>query len=278
MIILLMTYTTRSCYSITRPPKRGLATVWLLVAVALMTACNQSKSVATVQHENDAIEILAILRENHIKADKVSLGENGSKGWQIVVYDEWFNEDATSRAIRVLNNNGLPRPYDKGMEKAYDDGGLIQSESAQKAQRLKEHKTELERHLRALPGVIRVSVQIVPPEDNSLRIDTYPASASVLLVLQSANTDLTEEKIQKMVASSVLGLNPEKVTVTMAVQPPLPSSPTTTRAGTIRRPALIYALIGGGLVIFTTILLVFFRKLRNGSKNAATVEHEYSGS
>ncbi len=242
------------------------------------TACRSNGiSVATVQNENDAIEILDLLRENNIEAEKVQAGEEAGRTWGIVVREPAFGGgDAVAKAIRVMQDNGLPRPADKGMERAYEGSGVVQSESAQKAQRLKEQKTEVERHLRALPGVIRVNVNIVPAEDITLRIDPFPASASVLLVLKHQSPDLTEAKVQNMVAGSVLGLKPERVTVTLMVQPPRPLSANQVNDAPAQLSSLVYALMGGGMTVLVTMLIVVLLQNRAGRVGASD-EHLADG-
>ncbi|MBA3710928.1 MAG: hypothetical protein H0W76_00585 [Pyrinomonadaceae bacterium] len=248
--------------------------IWLLLAVVLLAACSgaacrgNSVSVATVQSENDAIEILDLLRENNIVADKVPAGEEGIKGWSIIVHNSSLNNDSTSRAIRVMQDNGLPRPTDKGLEDAGKDNSIVKSESAQKAQRMKEQKTEIERQLRALPGVTRANVNIAIAKDIDLSINPSPPSASVLLVMKQQIPELTEAKVQRMVANSVLGLTPEHVSVTMVVQPPRPFSTPQSDGSFGQHATLLIALMGGGLTVMATLVVVMLMQNRATKKGA----------
>jgi type III secretion system YscJ/HrcJ family lipoprotein len=252
---------------------RSFTLLFSILFAFIATGCNSNKSIVMVKQEDEAIEILDVLRENNIRAEKILTGDGNKASWNIVVKEGWFEKDVIAHANRILRNNGLPRPIDKSVEPA--GGSMIQSEADQKAKRLKEQRADIERHLRALPGVIRASVQVVLPEEDTLRMEPYPASASVLLVLKSALSDLSEEKIQRMVAGSVIGLKPEQVTVTLTVQPPRPLPDLQAEAATERHSVVIYAIIAGGITIIATLLIILIRQVR---RNRSFARQEMEGS
>jgi type III secretion protein J len=238
----------------------------MLALTSFSTAC-RSRSVTTVSTEAEAIEIIDVLRENGFDADKEEVGETETKRWSVLISVGWFSSGDAALAMQVLRDHGLPRPEDKGMEGAYEEQGMFPSESAQKAQRLKELKTEIERQLRMLPGVVRVSVNIVLPEDNTLNLNPYPASASVIIVHRDPKPAFTGEQIQNSVAGSVPNLKAENVRVTMAQQQPRPVQ---RRDLEMRRRSTILAILAGFVTIVLTILLImFWRQSRRKSAELA---------
>jgi len=233
--------------------KRSALCCLLFILVSVTAACGD-KSVATVSTENEAIEIIDVLRDQGFKVDKEEVtSENETKKWSVVVDEGWFGSGDAALAIQVLVDRGLPRPEDKGMEGAYEEQGMFPSESAQKAQRLKELKTEVERQLRMLPGIVRVSVNIVLPEDNTLSLTPYPASASVVIVHKDAQPGFTGEQVQNSVAGSVPNLKAENVRVTLAQQQ---ARPVQRRDVDVRRRNNMLFAGGIGLIIVLSFLLV----------------------
>jgi type III secretory pathway lipoprotein EscJ len=233
--------------------RRALAACGLALCLGLAAACSKQESVATVPTENEAIEIVNTLNEKGIEAAKEEVGEEGSKQWRVSVTEDAFSDGKLALALQALQDSGLPRPNDKGMEGAYEEKGMFPSESAQKAQRLKELKTEVERQLRLLPAVVRVSINIVLPEDDTINLNPYPATASVLIIHRDEKPSFTAAYVQDLVAKGVPKLKPENVGVVLINEPPraLVMGPVAAR----RRMNTIYA-IGAGLGVLLTLMLV----------------------
>ena len=99
----------------------------LVVALALATACGE-KAVTSVPNESDAIEILDVLGQNRLEAEKREVGEGEVKRWEIVVDEGVFGGGEAALAVQVLRDYGLPRPE----EPAGDEGRLHPSERAEK--------------------------------------------------------------------------------------------------------------------------------------------------
>jgi type III secretion system YscJ/HrcJ family lipoprotein len=240
---------------------RRVAIAILILAVAgLNSACRKAESVATVTDENEAIEIVSILNEKGIEAQKEEVGEEGAKRWKVSISDGLFSSNKLPLAFQVLKERGLPRQSEKGMEGAYEEKGMFPSDSAQKAQRLKELKTEIERQLRLLPTVVRVSVNIVLPEDDSLTLNPYPATASVLLINRSEEPPFAPSQVRDLVTRSVPKLKGENVGVVIIHEP---GTVAVAGSGT-RKPkrTLMYG-VGGIAMILTSILsLLLFQANR----------------
>ncbi|MEJ7618216.1 MAG: hypothetical protein WKF30_14910 [Pyrinomonadaceae bacterium] len=257
----------------------------LLAALAASTACGQTQAGATVPTEADANEIIHALYARNIEARKELAGEghgsssssNRRQQWQVFVSESLFEENKLAASLRVLHEHGLPRPTDEGFEKAYEEGGMFPSESAQKAQRLKELKTEIERQLRYLPSVMRVSANIVMPEDSGINIDPYPATASVLIVHKDEKLSFSGDYVKELVAKGVPKLKPEEVSVVLVYEPPksapidgqvLPAITIGARGG-----GALWASCVGVLVVFAALALVLSlqrRRRRERSANEAS--------
>jgi type III secretory pathway lipoprotein EscJ len=195
---------------------RFLLLLPLLVLVCLMSACGE-KQVARVQTEGEAIEIVDRLRQHGLEVEKEEGAEDEAAKWHVTVNEGWFGGGEVSQAVQVMHYYGLPRAEANTKK---DDSGMFPSPSVENAQRLREREADMERKLRMLPGVARVNVTVVLPEDDTIKLDPYPATASVLLVHEEQKPAFTGEQIQSQVAGGVPGLKPEKVTVTMSYEPP----------------------------------------------------------
>jgi type III secretion system YscJ/HrcJ family lipoprotein len=248
---------------------RTKLSLFLLFSILVIgSGCSKKESLATVASETEANEIIGLLSEKGIEASKEEIGDTDIKQWKVSIHDDIFGGGKLPLAIRVMQEHGLPRPADKGMEGAYGEQSMFPSESALKAQRLKELKTEIERQLRLLPSVVRVNVNIVPPEEDTINIDPYPATASVLIVHRDEKAAFTAAYIQELVAKGVPKLKTENVSVVMVHEP----SKSVSIEGMMaqRRRNIIY-IMGIGLVVCLTLLLIglvwYSRRQREGESN-----------
>lgn len=253
---------------------------FLLGLLVLTTACGQ-KAVANASSEDEANEMLDVLREEGLEADKQEVApEDGSgnerKQWRVVIDDGWFGNDNVARAVRVLRDNGLPRPVDKGFEGAYDEKSIIPSESAQRTQRMKELKTEIERQLRLLPGVTRVSVIIVPPDEKSFSFDKYEPTASVVIVRKEQSPPLNEADVQQLVAKGVPNLKAENVSVRLSTQAARPFQHREAQAQP--RNKFLIAVGTGLLVVLAAMLIAVLLQARQQRRTIAELRagHETS--
>lgn len=273
-----------------KPQTPHTRAAWLVLALCMvmfLSACGE-KSVAKVSTETDAIEIINVLREYSFDVGKEEVGEGEAVKWSVTVNDGWFTGGEEARATQVLHYYGLPRKEDQGIKS--DEGGVFPSPSIENAKRLRERQVDMERKLRMLPGVARVNVTIVLPEDDSIKLDPYPATASVLLVHKDPQPSFTGEQIQNQVAGGVPGLKPEKVTVSMSFEPPpaVPHQDLNQRRHTNLILAIGIALVALLCLLLGTLLLQTRRQraeltaLREGEEelegeDAALTEGEGQG-
>ena len=237
-------------------PRRGrvgasvrLARWLLLSAVVLLASACGEKPVATVSTEADAIEMMDVLREYGFEAEKKEVGEGEIKKWSVVLDDGWFGGGELPVALQVLHDHGLPRPEEPPIETS----GFIPSETVQRMQEQRKIRVDIERQLRALPGVTHAIVTVVMPPDPTLELNPHPATASALVVYRDPRPSFNEQQVQNMVARSVPGLKPPEVSVTLAQQAP---RPVPRRELNARRRNNILLAAGIGLVTVMFFLLV----------------------
>lgn len=174
---------------------------------------------AKVSTEGDAVEIVNILTESGFDASKSEVGEGEAVRWGVTVDEGWFSGGEVAQATQVLNYYGLPRA-DEADAGAQESGGMFPSPSAESARQLKERERKIEKTLRILPGVARVEVNIVLPENNDIKIKPYKASASVVIRLKEEQARFDVEQVKDVVVTSVPDLQRENISATLTYVPP----------------------------------------------------------
>ncbi len=209
------------CHGCCRTCRRWPALIGLWCILLLTTACQKQEAIVTVPTETEANEIIAVLQDRGIEAKKEAAGGEDQKGWRILVVEDAFASGKAVLAIRILQELGLPRPTGTGLGEDTGGGtfgGL--SPTAEEAKKIKQIKTEIERQLRQLPDVSRVSVNIVLPEKDITSLQPTPAKASVLLVTTAAETRFKEDDVRRLVTGGVPNLEANNVVVTIFHEPP----------------------------------------------------------
>jgi type III secretory pathway lipoprotein EscJ len=251
--------------------RRLLACPLLILLLLFMTACG-SQDIATVATEDEAIEILTVLYDNGIEAYKEEFGEEGATRWKVLIKGRLLGSGDLATAHRILRNNGLPRPADEGREGAAKEDGLVKSDSSEKAKRLKEVETEIERELRLLPSVVRVKVNVAPADSNKLELNPTQATAAVVIVCKDKQPTFNENQVQNLVAGSVPKLQPEGVRVMIAYEPPLLLANRPLEESR-RKRLMIGIFVVSLLGLLLTVLIVQVRR-KNGRMEDRTAAEE----
>jgi type III secretion protein J len=155
------------------------------------------------QHAN---EIVATLRQHGIPADR-TLG----KGDRIAVS---VDESRFAEAVQVLNDNGLPRAEFATLGEVFKKDGLVSSPIQERAQMIFALSQELSRTVSEIDGVLSARVHLVLPENDPLRQQLIPSSASVF-IRHRASVPISDlvPQVKMLVANGVAGLSYEKVSV-----------------------------------------------------------------
>lgn len=242
-----------------------------LVCLLLTASACGERAVTSVPTEPDAIEILDVLGQSGIEAEMRAAGEGETRRWEIVVDEGLFGGGEAALAVQVMRDHGLPRPE----ESDAGDNGLIPSERAEKLREQRRIRGDIERQLRALPGVTLALVTVVLPQDPTLELNPYPATASVVINYQGQTPSFNEQQIQNLVAKGVPNLKTQDVSVTMSPQNPRPVPRAELSA---RRRNSILLAIGLGLAtllcFFLALLLLRSRRQRAETRESAASEDD----
>jgi type III secretion protein J len=189
--------------------------ICILLAVCLpflLVGC--ARQLETGLTENDAQQIVVLLRENGINAT-TELDPNQKKGSAAWVVNVRGQSDTVVRAWKILSENGLPREKVKGLDDVFANSGMIPTAAEEKARLISGFDGELTRTLHSLPGVVDARVQVVLPDSSPLmdRSQQPPPTASALIQFHGDELPLKEAEVKDLMAKSVPGLTPENVAV-----------------------------------------------------------------
>jgi type III secretion protein J len=181
--------------------------------VILLSGC-VTHELQTGLSERDAQEIVVLLNENGIDASatKTASEKKGEEKWGVQVRG---GDQNLALAWRVLEENGLPRQKDKGLEDVFANSGMIPTATEEKARLLLGTSGEISRTLKSVDGVVDAHVLVVIPDSSPLldKTDRVPPTASVLIKYRGSTAPLSDEDVKKLVARAVEGLQPENVAV-----------------------------------------------------------------
>jgi type III secretion protein J len=189
--------------------------ICILLAVCLpflLAGC--ARQLETGLTENDAQQIVVLLRENGINAT-TELDPNQKKGSTAWVVNVRGQSDTVVRAWKILSENGLPREKVKGLDEVFANSGMIPTAAEERARLLSGIDGELTRTLHSLPRVVDARVQVVLPDNSPLvdRSQQPPPTASALIQFHGDEPPLKEIEVKNLMAKSVPGLTPDNVAV-----------------------------------------------------------------
>jgi type III secretion protein J len=115
----------------------------------------------------------------------------------------------------VLQENGLPRQKDKGLEDVFANPGMIPTATEERARLLVGISGEISRTLKSVSGIVDAHVLVVLPENSPLldKSEIVPPTASVLIKYRGNDLPLSEDDVKKLVSRAVEALKPENVAV-----------------------------------------------------------------
>lgn len=184
-----------------------VGTAALLIAVFLVFRWVSAPSYAPLYSNLSGKDASAVIEE--LDAQGVKYEITGGGGTIMVP-----RADVYSTRI-ALSGKGLPSSSDSGGYSLLDNQGLSTSESQEQTNFKRAMEGELSKTIEAIDGVNTAVVHLAIPKKRVFSDEQDPATASVL-VDTDAGKDLDEEQVQavvNLVASSIDGLDPKKVTV-----------------------------------------------------------------
>lgn len=241
---------------------------WLRTTARLAMAATCAATLAACKSElytnldqRHANEIVATLRAHGIPADRIV-----GKGDKISVS---VDESRFAEAVDVLNDNGLPREPFATLGDVFKRDGLVSSPVQERAQMIFALSQELSRTVSEIDGVLSARVHLVLPENDPLRQQLVPSSASVFIRHRAsiAIGDLLPQ-VKLLVANGIAGLTYDKVSVVLVpvAERAARNNPETLRAASRHTGAFmadwpLYSLVAAALIAAVAALgLVALRR------------------
>jgi type III secretion protein J len=188
------------------------------VVLACLWALGCTSEVYHGLGEQEANEIIVVLEQRGIEASKEADPE-GEGLWVVKA-----PEHARVEAWRVLESEGLPRPAVRGVGEVYPSGGLIPTESEERALLQYTTAQELRRGLLKLDGVVDAHINLVLPKRARVQLPgTVPPKPRASVVLRykagaEGAAPVTEDEVRQLVSWGVEDMEPESVAVVMKAE------------------------------------------------------------
>ncbi len=157
-------------------------------------------------HEEDANQMLAILMQHHIDADK----QPGTGGVTLRVEQSQF-----INAVELLRLNGFPRRSYVSAETMFPPNQLVVSPAEEQQKIVFLNEQRIERMLSQMDGVIHAGVTIAYDSAND---DRSAGSASVAVFIKYSpqiNLEMFRVQISNLVEKSIPGVQKENISILM---------------------------------------------------------------
>ena len=186
--------------------RRWVPRALVLLAALPLSACDTE--LYNNLDQRQANEMVATLQQRGIPAQRVAV-----KGGQYTVV---VDKDRFAESITILKDAGLPRQEFQTMGQVFKKDGLVSSPTQERAQMIFALSQELSRTVSEIDGVLSARVHLVLPENDPLRQQLVPSSASVFIRHRSnAPVGNLVPQVKMLVANGVAGLSYDKVSVVL---------------------------------------------------------------
>jgi type III secretion protein J len=187
-----------------------MAGVAALFATLALAGCEQD--LYTNLAEREANAMVATLQRSGIPASRV-LQEDGKM--RVTV-----DRDRFAEAVGILDDAGLPKQEFASMGQVFQRDGLVASPVQERAQMLFALSEELSRTVSEIDGVLSARVHIVLPDNDPLRREASPSSASVFIRHEAGLAiDPLVPQIKTLIANGIAGLSYDNVSVIPVAAP-----------------------------------------------------------
>jgi type III secretion protein J len=226
---------------------RRVARLLLPGAAALLLAACGMQDLYTELTEQQANEMVAVLRNAGVNAEK-ELREG--KTFAVTARQSEF-----ARAVTLLHASGYPRDTFDNMGRVFKKEGFVSSPLEERARLIHALSQEIANTIAHIDGVVVARVHLAVPEKDPLVDKPHPAAASVF-IKHRAGKDLSGSvgQIKALVVNGIEGLPYDNVTVALFPAEPWPengmaaATPAAAAPGASLDTALV-ALAGGGGVV-----------------------------
>lgn len=177
-----------------------------------LAACGSSVTLYSSATEGEANELLSVLLDNGIKAEKIA----GKEGVSVSV-----DRAQVARALDILRARGLPREQFAGMGQIFRKEGLVSSPLEERARYIYALSQELTNTLSQMDGVLTARVHVVLPERGEIGEAATPSTAAVFIKHQVGYSfDALKPQIRKLVTHAIPGLTEDRVSITLVSAQP----------------------------------------------------------
>ncbi len=211
----------------------------------ILAACSRQVELMPALPAAESNEIIAALQNGGVPAQKVP-GKEGLSTVTVAAGD-------VGRAFELLREKGLPRERFAGMGQVFKKEGLISSPLEERARYVYALSQELGSTLSQIDGVVFARVHVVLPERTAVGDGGVPSSAAVFIKHQEGyNMETLQPLVRRLVAHSIPGLAPEKVSIVLVSAQPSRNKPDSTSGlgpsgGAVAAWILGLLLVLGGL-------------------------------
>jgi len=187
-------------------PTRAAKALKIVAIAVIVNGCDVD--LYSHQKERDVNEMMAVLLNAQIDADKVHQGD-GTYALQV-------DDSDRAAAIALLESHGLPRQEHMTMRDLFPGDSIVASPLEERARFIFALEQNLQETLSLIDGVLSARVHVVLPENNPFAASLTPSSASVFLKTHAnASLDNRRSDIKRIVSNSIEGLSYKDVTLTM---------------------------------------------------------------
>lgn len=215
-----------------RPPPGWRRLLSIVIVALLLQACHAE--LYTDLSEREANLMVATLARHGIPAKRVV--EDGGRMTVSV------GKDHFAEAVEVLDRLGLPRERFANLGEVFQSNSLVSSPVQERAQMLYALSEELSHTVSQVDGVLSARVHVVLPENDLMRQNSTPSSASVF-IRHAPELDVGPliPRIKTLVSNGISGLAYDNVSVVpvaaMALEPRVDVAPSMGRFLGIAMPA-----------------------------------------
>ena len=192
-----------------------------LIFILILTGCSASSVIVHNIDEKEANTIVVLLASKGIKAEKMEKPATGAGGTGMSMYDITVPDNTSTKAIAILNQNGLPRMQSTTLLTLFGQSGGLMANATQDQIKYQAGLCEqIAGTIRRIDGILDAQVQIAFPKDEP-NVTAGPApvqkiTAAVYVkhqgILDDPNSHLVA-KIKRLVAASVSGLDINDVNI-----------------------------------------------------------------
>ncbi|MER9326603.1 type III secretion system inner membrane ring lipoprotein SctJ [Mesorhizobium sp. M0488] len=178
----------------------------VVMGVLVLQAC--SVELYSNLSQRQANEIVATLVRHGIPAQR----ETGKDGKMTVSVEK----GRFAEAMAILDESGLPKQEFQTLGEVFKRGGIVSSPAEERATMIYGLSQELSQTISDIDGVLSARVHLVLPENDPLRQQLVPSSASVF-IRHRASVPMNEliPQVKMLVAKGVAGLTYDNVSVTL---------------------------------------------------------------